>query len=139
MSTLVRAAVLTNYFEVAAHLGLNPQPLLRRVNLSRKLLADPAAEWSGHALSTWLQNNHSIRTQDWRYTRYADGSEELYDHRNDPYEWTNLAADEKHASVKRELAALFPTKNVPGLTDTDGWGGPGKGQGKGKGKNNNDD
>ena len=41
MSTLVRAAVLTNYFEVAAHLGLNPQPLLHRVNLSRKLLADP--------------------------------------------------------------------------------------------------
>ncbi|HVJ45249.1 MAG TPA: sulfatase [Luteolibacter sp.] len=103
----------------------------------RALLADPSAEWKGHALSTWLQNNHSIRTEDWRYTRYADGSEELYDHRNDPYEWTNVASDEKHASLKRELAAFFPTKNAPGLTDTDGWGGPGKG--KGKGKTNNDD
>jgi AraC-like DNA-binding protein len=40
MSTLVRAAVLTNYFEVASHLKLNPQPLLARTNLSRKLLAD---------------------------------------------------------------------------------------------------
>ncbi len=40
MST-VRAAVLTNYFEVAAHLGLNPQRLLSKVNLSRKLLTDP--------------------------------------------------------------------------------------------------
>jgi AraC-like DNA-binding protein len=41
MSTLVRAAVLTNYFEVASHVGLNPQPLLHKVNLTRKLLADP--------------------------------------------------------------------------------------------------
>jgi AraC-like DNA-binding protein len=40
MSTLVRAAVLTNYFEVAAHLGLNPQPLLAQLNLNRQLLAD---------------------------------------------------------------------------------------------------
>ncbi|MGI9429822.1 MAG: hypothetical protein ACR2NM_14260, partial [Bythopirellula sp.] len=25
--------------------------------------------------------------------RYIDGSEELYDHDNDPHEWTNLVAD----------------------------------------------
>ncbi|MBC6983295.1 AraC family transcriptional regulator [Caulobacter sp. 17J80-11] len=41
MSTLVRAAVLTNYFEVARSLGLNPQPLLRAVGLSQATLADP--------------------------------------------------------------------------------------------------
>ena len=38
---LVRAAALTNYFEVAAVLGLDAQPLLREVGLSRSLLADP--------------------------------------------------------------------------------------------------
>lgn len=41
MTTLIRAAALTNYFEVAAHLRLNPQPLLRKVGLSRARLADP--------------------------------------------------------------------------------------------------
>jgi AraC-like DNA-binding protein len=41
MRTLVRAAVLTNYFEVAEQLGLNPQQLLSSVGLRRKLLADP--------------------------------------------------------------------------------------------------
>jgi AraC-like DNA-binding protein len=41
MGTQVRAAVLTNYFEVASQLGLDPQPLLREVGLSRSLLADP--------------------------------------------------------------------------------------------------
>lgn len=41
MTILVRAAVLTNFFEVAQERGLNPQPLLREVGLSRSLLDDP--------------------------------------------------------------------------------------------------
>lgn len=41
MNTLVRAATLTNFFEVAHELGLNPQPLLREVGLSPALLQDP--------------------------------------------------------------------------------------------------
>jgi arylsulfatase A-like enzyme len=98
----------------------------------RKLLEDPAAEWKGHALSTWLQGNHSIRTEHWRYTRYADGSEELYDHRKDPYEWTNLAGDASLTPVKRELAGLLPAKNVPGLSKGDGWRDSGQGKGRKK-------
>jgi arylsulfatase A-like enzyme len=45
----------------------------------------------------------SVRTGDWRYILYADGSEELYDHTKDPYEWTNLAADPAHAQTKARL------------------------------------
>ncbi|HKE97247.1 MAG TPA: AraC family transcriptional regulator [Povalibacter sp.] len=41
MSTLVRAAVLINYFEVAEHLHLDPAPLLEEVGLDRSVLADP--------------------------------------------------------------------------------------------------
>ena len=41
MSSLIRAASLKNYFEVAEQLELNPQPLLRAVGLSRAMLADP--------------------------------------------------------------------------------------------------
>jgi AraC-like DNA-binding protein len=41
MTTLVRAAVLTNYLEVAQHLGLKPQALLNDVGLSKNLLQDP--------------------------------------------------------------------------------------------------
>jgi iduronate 2-sulfatase len=33
----------------------------------------------------------SLRTRRYRYTRWPDGSEELYDHDADPNEWTNLA------------------------------------------------
>ena len=41
MSAHVRAAVLTHYFEVAASLKLDTRPLLRRVGLSKDMLADP--------------------------------------------------------------------------------------------------
>jgi AraC-like DNA-binding protein len=41
MSSLIRAATLKNYFEVAQELGLNPQPLLHAAGLSRTMLADP--------------------------------------------------------------------------------------------------
>ena len=37
--------------------------------------------------------NHTVRTEDWRYIRYADGGEELYDETKDPYEWTNRATE----------------------------------------------
>ncbi len=41
MTRSVRAASLTNFFEVARARGLNPLPLLRQVGLSRALLDDP--------------------------------------------------------------------------------------------------
>ena len=54
-----------------------------------------------------------MRTEQWRYIRYADGGEELYDHRNDPYEWTNLASRAELKSVKANLAKSLPEKNAP--------------------------
>ncbi len=54
-------------------------------------------------LATWGAGNHSIRSARWRYTLYSDGEEELYDHSNDPYEWTNLASRSQHDAVKRTL------------------------------------
>lgn len=50
-----------------------------------------------------MQQNYSYRTQNWRYIRYRNGKEELYDHRNDPYEWNNLALDNKYDKKKIEL------------------------------------
>ncbi len=65
------------------------------------------------AITTHNQGNHAIRTRYWRYIRYADGSEELYDEQADPNEWTNLAGDPAHAAQKAELAKWLPKVDLP--------------------------
>ena len=85
--------------------GANVAPLLR----------DPKATWEAPAITTFRKDNHSVRTERWRYIRYADGGEELYDHAADPYEWKNLAKDDKHADAKTAMAKLLPTINKPEL------------------------
>ena len=77
----------------------------------RSLLADPQAAWDSPALTTYLQNNHAIRTEGWRYIRYADDGEELYDERADEHEWKNLASDPAFAAKKAELAKSLPAVN----------------------------
>ena len=52
--------------------------------------------------------NHAVRRGAWRYIRYNDGGEELYDRRSDPNEWTNLAGRGDMAPLKAELARLLP-------------------------------
>jgi len=79
----------------------------------RKLLAAPASEWTTPALTTHGFQNHAVRSERWRYIRYADGGEELYDHQQDPYEWTNLATKTEFTSVKEQLAKSFPKQNAP--------------------------
>jgi arylsulfatase A-like enzyme len=57
---------------------------------------------------TWGRGNHSVRTSEWRLIRYHDGSEELYDHRADPFEWQNLAASIELEGVRAELRRAIP-------------------------------
>jgi arylsulfatase A-like enzyme len=77
----------------------------------RPLLADPQAAWDTPAVTTYGQNNHAVRSEGWRYIRYADGGEELYDETADPYEWNNLAGSREFAARKAELAKFLPTEN----------------------------
>jgi arylsulfatase A-like enzyme len=75
-------------------------------------LKNAKAERPWPAITTHNKDNHAIRTEKWRYIRYADGSEELYDRDADPHEWANLAGDAKLAAVKKELAKWLPAKNA---------------------------
>jgi arylsulfatase A-like enzyme len=92
--------------------GLSPKPGLEAVSLV-PLLKDPGAKWDLPSVTTHGRNNHAIRSERWRYIRYEDGGEELYDHEADPLEWKNLADDPRHASVKTELAKWLPKVNAP--------------------------
>lgn len=60
MATLIRTGVLRNYFKVAQQLGLEPQPLLRKLRLSREMLADPDHWISGSGAVTLLEESARI-------------------------------------------------------------------------------
>jgi arylsulfatase A-like enzyme len=92
--------------------GLPPYPANEGVSL--KPLIDGSEETSGHvAMTSYGYNNHAIRDDRYRYIRFADGSEELYDHRDDPNEWVNLAGNSDYDEIKQQLAQHLPAVSAP--------------------------
>lgn len=67
------------------------------------------------AVTTYLAGNHAVVTEKWRYIRYNDGTEELYDRIGDPNEWKNLAAESQHRSLMDHLAQWMPPTSVPAV------------------------
>jgi arylsulfatase A-like enzyme len=94
--------------------GLSPPQPLDGLSIV-PLLKHPTAEWHVPAITTHGLNNHAVRDERWRYIRYADGSEELYDTKVDPLEYTNLASQPKFAARKAELAKFIPQVNAENL------------------------
>lgn len=80
------------------------------------LLQDPAREWNHPTLSSFRFGNHAVVSEQYKYIRYADGSEELYDVRSDPNEWNNLAGDAGLGSVKTQLGSHIPQQVAPDLS-----------------------
>lgn len=77
----------------------------------KPLLLDPSAKRDRPAVTCMgggAKAGYAARDERWRYIRYADGSEELYDHDADPHEWTNLADQVQHIAEKVRLAGFFP-------------------------------
>jgi len=73
----------------------------------KPLLDNPNAEWIFPALTTFKEGNHAVRSERFRYIRYANGSEEFYDHLKDPNEWVNLASKADHKPVIMKHANML--------------------------------
>ena len=98
--------------------GLRKKPELEGLSLAPWLRGE-VPNRARPVLTTWGRGNHALRSPRWRYIRYADGSEELYDHENDPDDWHNLAADPKpeHEQVMAGLRKWFPAREAPQVAD----------------------
>lgn len=74
------------------------------------LLHNTNAKWN-HVSITHLQNPGSFGLSDekWRYIKYTNGDEELYNIQNDPFEWKNLASKQTFANVLDQLRKKAPT------------------------------
>lgn len=98
------------------------------------LLTHPAADWQVPVITTYRFNNHCVRVDGWRYIRYANGDEELYDETKDPNEWTNLAGKKEYAAKQAELAAFIPKQNHADIGGSPGQGAEDFGESPARGK-----
>ena len=112
-ATCARPVELLDLYPTLSELcGLPPRSGLDGHSLV-PLLKDANAPRPWPAITTHNRGNHSVRSERWRYIRYADGTEELYDHRNDPHEWKNLASDPRLTEVKRDHSSWLALREAP--------------------------
>jgi arylsulfatase A-like enzyme len=79
-------------------------------------LRDSAARRVTPAITTQTQgkqSGHAVRDTRWRYIRYFDGFEELYDHERDPDEFANVAGDAKFVAEKERLRGWLEKIRAP--------------------------
>ncbi|MEC9092012.1 MAG: sulfatase-like hydrolase/transferase, partial [Planctomycetota bacterium] len=88
--------------------GISKSPQTKAPSLV-PLLRDPHANWPHHS-TTFLADGGSvgISLKRYRYIRYQNGEEELYDIKKDPFEWTNLATLKSQENRILELRKLVP-------------------------------
>ena len=79
------------------------------------LLKNSGAPWPHAAVTLWQMHNNQnhIAAVDQRYRliRYADGTEELYDHQRDPHEWHNVAHADSYREARGKLSGQIDEYN----------------------------
>lgn len=99
--------------------GMPDEPGLDGLSLVPSL-RDPSAVRERPALTTANPGNHAVRSERYRYIRYADGSEEFYDLLADPNEWRNLAANPLYANEMARHRTWLPASDHPHLPGSGG-------------------
>jgi len=82
------------------------------LNLVPQMTGRGSGENERIAITTFGMNNHGLRTSEYRYIRYEDGGEELYEHNSDPNEWYNIAGEGGNAEVIEGLKKYLPAINA---------------------------
>ncbi|MEM7143515.1 MAG: sulfatase [Verrucomicrobiota bacterium] len=86
------------------------------------LLKDPDHPWDNAAISGYTFQKPdldetdvflSVRTPDYRYISYGDGTEEFYHRTKDPNEWTNEAGNPEYQEQIERHRALLPDPMKP--------------------------
>ncbi len=105
--------LLDIYPTLASLTGCEPPEEQLEGNDLSVLMKNPEAPWDETTLTTFGYRNYGVRSERYRYIVYADGSEELYDHEKDKWEWHNLADDPEYAGVKEKMRKRIPDHHEP--------------------------
>jgi len=77
------------------------------------LLHDVETEWPHMARSSFGPGNFAIRSEGYRYIHYNDGSEEFYNHHQDPNEWKNQISHPDLTEIIQKHRDIMPAKSHP--------------------------
>ena len=105
--------LLDIYPTLASLTGCKPPEGQLEGNDLSVLMKDADAAWDEATVTTFGYKNYGVRSEQYRYITYADGTEELYDHTKDKWEWQNLANNPEYAGVKKVMRKGLPTHHEP--------------------------
>ena len=108
-----RPAELLDIFPTLLELAGLPKDETQEGQSLVPLMKNPNREWKHPAITSFGLGNYSIRSTNYRFIKYFDGSCELYDLRDDPHEWKNLIDNPKMKKVIQEHASFIPKKQQP--------------------------
>lgn len=101
------------YPTLASLVGSQPLKNQLEGNDLSELLKNPGGTWEKTSLTINGYKNYSVRSERYRYIVYEDGSEELYDHLKDKWEWNNLANNPAYNPVKETMRKGLPVHHEP--------------------------
>jgi iduronate 2-sulfatase len=107
-----KAVSLLDIYPTLVELCNLPQALKLEGNSLVPLIKNPDAEWDKPVLINWYYQNYSVRSNNWRYIKYRDGGQELYNHKTDPAEHLNLAGDPQYESIIAQHEKYLPKTDV---------------------------
>jgi arylsulfatase A-like enzyme len=96
---------LVDLCQVPAPASLDGQSLV-------PLMRDPSLRTGRTVLTSFDLGNVALRSSRWRYIRYADGAEELYDVVSDPNEWINLSNKSSQRSILEGFRNSIPKQAI---------------------------
>lgn len=76
------------------------------------LINNPNIEWEKPILISNGPGNFAVGSGEWRYIRYQNGDEELYNRSIDRYEFYNLVNNNKYDKIVERLSKSIPDKSV---------------------------
>lgn len=93
--------------------GIQAPETLQGTSLKPLLTNTQSSDWTKDSAFTISRSGgESLRTQDWRFTQWGFGEQgmELYDLKNDPGEFKNLAKQPEYAAMRKQLQQQLQSK-----------------------------
>ncbi len=96
--------------------GLPVENKLDGVSLVASLKKPSAAKERNVFIPHAERESYVVVNMNWRYIQYENGAEELYNVKEDPNEWYNLAGDEKYSQIIKDMQKSAPSEFAPYAT-----------------------